>query len=320
MKCVILDKGSLDRADIDYSSLEKQCDHLTFFENTSPEQLHQRCRDAEVIISNKVMINAEVINQCEHLKLICVAATGTNNIDIDAATHQGIPVCNVSGYATSSVSQHVFALILMLSRNLHQYLNAITKQQWQTADHFCLLDYPIIDLSAKTLGIIGYGELGKAVAKLGESFGMKVLIGESLTERKDPNRTPLEQLVQQSDVLSLHCPLTPQTQNLIQQDTFRQMKHTALLINTARGGIVNETDLWHALHQGQIAGAAMDVLTEEPPKNGNILLDKPLPNLLITPHIAWASQKCRQQLVNEIALNIEAFKQGTERNIVNSRH
>ncbi len=315
MKCVILDKDSIDRSDIDFTAVKKTCPSLIEYGETSAAQIRARIATADIVISNKVLINDAELSRAKSLKLICVPATGTNNVDLDSAKKHGIPVCNVTGYATSSVVQHVFGLILNLSRNLHRYHDAVREHRWQQAKHFCLLDYPIIDISGKTLGIIGYGELGKAVSKVAKSFGMNVIIAQSLTGKTHNDRIPLDELLQTADIISLHCPLTHESEHLINQTTLAKMKNTAFLINAARGGIVNEEDLWHAVHNGEIAGAAVDVLSTEPPRE-NILLDKPLPNLIVTPHIAWASQLSRQKLMDEIALNIRAFLNGEQRNRV----
>jgi len=313
MKCVILDQESLDIGDIDFTAINHQCDEVTSYPYTNAEDRLTRINDADIVITNKVILDEEVIEKLDKLKFICVAATGFNNVDIKTANKHGIAVCNVTGYATSSVVQHVFSLILALSRNLLNYTNAVKDNKWQRSRQFCLLDYPITGLAGKNLGIIGYGELGKAVAEAGKAFGMNILIAESLTGNKSPERIPLEKLLNLSDILSLHCPLTSESQNLINKKTLGLMKKSALLINTARGGIVNEAYLWDALNNKQIAGAAVDVLSQEPPID-NILIDKPLPNLIVTPHIAWASQSSRQKLVDEIAKNIEAFKAGEVRN------
>ena len=315
MKCVLLDKESLDIGDIDFSHVEAQCKELVYYDYTNPEQLRDRIQDADIVISNKVVLNESAIASARQLKLICVAATGYNNVDIDAAQKHSVAVCNVTGYATSSVVQHVFALILNLARSLPDYSNAVKQHKWQQSRQFCLLDYPIIDLQDKNLGILGYGELGHAVAEMGKAFGMNILIAESLTGRKQQGRIPLDEFFATSDIITLHCPLTEESKEIINQKTLALMKPTAFLINAARGGVVNEHDLWNALLDKQIAGAALDVVSKEPPEE-NILLDKPLPNLIITPHIAWASQKGRQKLVDEIGENIGAFNRGEKRNLI----
>jgi glycerate dehydrogenase len=268
------------------------------------------------VISNKVMLDQETLQSAHTLKLICVAATGTNNVDLAAAAEHGITVCNVRGYATTSVVEHVFSLILALTRHLHDYRTAVNEGKWRNAESFCLLDYPIRELAGQTLGIIGYGELGSAVATMGKAFGMNILIAQRPGGALQTGRTPLQQLLSQSDIISLHCPLTDTTRNLIDHGEFSLMNRETLLINTARGGIINEAALKQALQSGQIAGAAIDVLSEEPPRHGNPLLNEPIPNLIVTPHIAWASINARQSLINELTENIHAFLKGQPRNVV----
>ncbi len=315
MKCVFLDKGSLDRGDVDFDSLKSNFATWVEYESTHSDDVCAHIKDADIIITNKVQITEAIMVSASQLKLICVAATGTNNIDISAARKLNIPVCNVTGYATHSVVQHVFSLILALTNNLINYHHLVSEGEWDKSKHFCLLNYSISELHGKTLGIIGYGELGKAVANAAQAFGLNILIAESLSGHHSSGRISLSALLQQSDIVSLHCPLTPQTSNLINKKSFKLMKPTSFLINAARGGIVNEVDLLEALKQKIIAGAALDVLSKEPP-NANILINAKLPNLIITPHIAWASSTSRQNLVDEIEKNIKAFIQGEERNLV----
>lgn len=314
MECIFLDKGSLDRGDINFDPLKSKVSRWLEYDVTTANEVSPRISNADIIITNKVKITEPVLKSCQKLKLICVAATGTNNVDLNAAKQLNIPVCNVTGYATHSVVQHVFSLIFALHNNLINYDQLVRNHMWDKSDHFCLLNYPINQLHGKTMGIIGYGELGKAVAHAAQAFGINVIVAESFIGQQANNRTPLKQLLQQSDIVSLHCPLTPQTENLINQQTLALMKPSSFLINAARGGIVDETDLLNALQQKKIAGAALDVLSEEPPRN-NILINANIPNLIITPHIAWASQTSRQNLVNELGKNIDAFLNGKERNL-----
>ena len=310
MKAVFLDYESLDKNDLDFSALEAAFDELTLFSSTDPAQVLERVQHADVIISNKVVIDAATIQQCPNLKLILISATGTNNIDLIQARAQGIVVCNCQGYGTSAVAQHTLALMLALATSLLKYDRAVKQGEWNKASQFCLLDFPIIELEGKTLGILGYGELGQAVAKLAEVFGMKVLVGSLPNRPSDASRIPFADLLPQVDFLSLHCPLTEDTRDLIDAQAFNAMKPTAFLINCARGGIVNEQALADALRQGKIAGAATDVLTVEPPKNGNVLLADDIPNLIITPHSAWGSVDARQRIVQQMLDNVEAFKAG----------
>lgn len=315
---VFLDRDSLDRGDLDFSALDTLSDDWRFYGVTRPDDLAERICDARIIVSNKVVIDASAFEAAPKLQLICIAATGYNNVDLEAARRHGVTVCNVRGYATASVSQHVFALILSLSIHLGGYRRAVMKGEWQRSPHFCLLDYPIEELAGKTLGIIGHGELGHAVARLGEAFGMHVLISEHRGGAPRPGRVAFEQVLADADVLTLHCPLTAQTRGLIAATEIQQMKPGAVLINTARGGIVDEQALVDALRDGRLAGAGVDVLTEEPPLHGNPLLADDIPNLILTPHIAWASRNARQRLLDAIGANIGAFLAGTPRNVVST--
>ena len=310
MKAVFLDYESLDQNDLDFSRLKNQFDELTLYPMTPPELLIERIQSADVVISNKVVLDANALQQCADLKLILISATGTNNVDLAQATQQGIVVCNCQGYGTAAVAQHTLSLLLALSTSLLKYDQAVKQGAWNRSPIFCLLDFPIIELAGKTLGILGYGELGQAVAKLAEAFGMKVLVGILPNRPDDASRVAFSELLAQVDFLTLHCPLTDDTHNLIGAEEFSMMKKTSFLINCARGGIVNEQALADALRQGVIAGAATDVLTVEPPKNGNILLSADIPNLIITPHSAWGSVEARQRMVEQLAENAESFKKG----------
>ena len=311
MKAVFLDYASLDQNDLDTSALSSAFTELQLFASTDASEVLARVRDADVIISNKVIIDAATMQHCAKLKLILISATGTNNIDLEQARQQGIVVCNCQGYGTAAVAQHTLMLMLNLATSCLQYDRAVQQGEWNKASQFCLLDYPIIELSGKTLGILGYGELGQAVVKLAEAFGMRILVG-NLPNRPhaDSTRVGFDDLLAQSDFISLHCPLTDDTRDLIDAQAFAKMKKSAFLINCARGGIVNEAALADALKQGEIAGAATDVLTVEPPKEGNVLLDVRLPNLIITPHSAWGSVEARQRMVQQLVENAQAFQAG----------
>lgn len=308
MKAVFLDQHSLDQQDLDFSALEAVFDEWVMYPQTASEQVLERIRDADVVISNKVLLNAQALKQNPQLKLILISATGTNNVDLVQAKAQGIVVCNCQAYGTSAVAQHTLMLMLALSTSVIQYNQAVKQGQWNQSSQFCLLDFPIVELADKTLGIVGYGELGKAVAKLAEAFGMKVLIGALPNRPQQLDRVAFQDLIGQVDYLSLHCPLTEDTRDLIDADVFDAMKPTAFLINCARGGIVNEQALVDALKQGKIAGAATDVLSVEPPKEGNVLLADDIPNLIITPHSAWGSREARQRMVQQLVENAVAFK------------
>lgn len=316
MKGVILDLKSIDNGDIDLSILKNVIPGWQYYDNTLDTDVISRINNADIVIANKVNLSKLHFDQAPLLKLICIAATGTNNVDLNAALSAGITVTNVTNYATPSVVQHVFCLILALTRKLNQYQTAIRDGHWQKSPFFCLQDYPITELAGKTLGIVGYGVLGSAVAKVGEAFGMQVLVAARKGATPQDGRVLLEELLAQSDVVSLHCPLTSETRDLIGAKEFDLMKPGALLINTARGGIVDEKALVNAIQSQSIAGAGVDVLSEEPPVHGNPLLDMQLPNLIVTPHIAWASVESRQRVINEIAENIIAFQNGVRRNVV----
>jgi glycerate dehydrogenase len=314
---VFLDEGSVNRGDIDFSRLKSALQEWRFFDHSASHEVSDRIRDADIVISNKVFLGAEAFQQANKLRLICVAATGTNNVDLDAAKQYGIKVCNVRGYANTSVVQHVFALILALTTHLENYRQVIRGGGWQSSVHFSMLNFPIRELSGKTLGIVGYGQLGQAVAKVAAAFGMNVLLAArpGLKDTR-PERVPLEKLLPEVDILTLHCPLSESTRGLIGDRELSLMKPGAILINAARGGIVDEPALAQALRDGRLAGAGVDVLTVEPPRQGNPLLAEDIPNLIVTPHIAWASVESRQRLINEIGTNIEAFLKDEPRNVV----
>ena len=309
MKAVFLDYESLDKNDLDFSALREVFTDLELYPSTLATQVLERVRHTDVVITNKVVLDTENLKQCLSLKLILISATGTNNVDLAQAKAQGITVCNCQGYGTSAVAQHTLMLMLTLATSVIQYDHAVKQGEWNKSPIFCLLDFPIVELAGKTLGILGYGELGQAVAKLAEAFGMKIIVG-ALPNRSTGNRVALSELLPQVDFLSLHCPLTEETRDLIDSKAFEKMKPSAFLINCARGGIVNEHDLATALRTGKIAGAATDVLSVEPPKEGNVLLANNIPNLIITPHSAWGSVDARQRIVQQLTENASAFQQG----------
>ncbi len=313
---VFLDLASVSQDDIDLAPLEQAYSGWTYHSSTKPEATAQRIAGSELVVSNKVLLNRETLQQSRDLKLICIAATGTNNVDLDAARELGIRVSNVAGYSTPSVVQQVFTMILSLTTRQAEYALAIQQGHWQQSEQFCLLDFPFHELSGKRLGIVGYGGLGRAVAQVAEAFGMQIMLCQRPGGPAQPGRIPLNELLPQVDILSLHCPLTPETQDLIGYHELASMKSDALLINCARGGVVDEAALADALRTGQLDGAGVDVLTTEPPTSGNPLLEPGVPNLILTPHIAWASVESRQRLVNEIAQNIQAFYAGEKRNFV----
>ena len=309
MRGVFLDRDSLDCGDLDFGDLEGILPDLTYYPATAPEQVAARIADAEIVISNKVVLDAAALQHARRLRLICVAATGVNNVDLEAAAKAGITVCNCRGYGVASVVQHVFALLLALYTHLPDYRQAVRAGRWQHARQFCLLDYPVRELADKTLGIVGYGQLGQGVARVAEAFGMRVLLAQrpGTVEPEEAGRIPLPILLPQVDVLSLHCPLTPDTRGLIGPWELALMKRDAVLINTARGGLVDEAMLADALRKGALGGAGVDVLSLEPPVDGNPLLAADIPNLIVTPHSAWGSREARQRLVGQLAQNIQGF-------------
>lgn len=284
---------------------------------TPPELTPERLRDASIAVVNKVRIDAEVLAAAPNLKLVAVAATGVNNVNLDACRARGVAVCNIRGYAEHTVPEHVFMLLLALRRNLIAWRQSLRAGAWQRADLFCLFDHEIHDLHGSTLGLLGYGSIGQGVERLAQAFGMRVLIAEHRhAQTLRPGRHAFDDVLAQADAISLHTPLTGATRHLIGAAEFARMKPSAILINTARGGVVDETALIDALRTGRIAGAASDVLETEPPQSGNPLLDHDLPNLLITPHVAWSSREAMQALGDQLIDNIEAFIAGAPRNLV----
>ncbi len=316
MRAVFLDFGSVTRGDLDCTKLENAIPSWEYYDETDPQQTQVRIKEAQVVVSSKTLLDRTIIDSAKYLKLICIAATGYNNVHLTAATKRNIGVCNVRNYATDSVTQHVAMFMLNLTRRFVEYQHYIKHDRWQACAHFCSLDYGIENLSGKILGIIGYGELGRAVGRMGQTFGMQLRIAEHKGTSPRPGRITFEEVLEESDFISLHCPLTEQTHHMITRTELALMKSTAYLINTARGKLINEADLFESLSSGRIAGAALDVLSEEPPTKGNLLLTYPHPNLIITPHIAWTSKTARQCLLDKIADNITNFFQGKPYNQV----
>ncbi len=316
MQVVFLDRGTFS-PEIRFSIEALGDCHWNEFPATTPAQLLERCRVANVLVVNKVKLSSSVLASLPQLKLIAVSATGVDNVDLEAAREHGIGVCNVRGYATHSVAEHVFMLVLALRRNLLRYHDAVRNGDWLRAEHFCLHLSPITDLADSTLGIIGAGTLGEAVARLGRAFGMRVLLGERRhAAALRPGRVAFEQVLREADVLSLHLPLTADNHGMIGALELALMKPTAILINTARGGLVDETALAAALRVGRLGGAALDVLSQEPPSTAHPLLALDAPNLIVTPHVAWASREAQQKLADEVIANIAAFLRGEVRNRV----
>jgi glycerate dehydrogenase len=290
------------------------------YPSTKAEQVVERLAGASIAIINKLPLPATAIAALPDLKMVAVAATGTNIVDLDACRARGIVVANIRGYAEHTVPEHVMALLLALSRNLIAWRETVQAGRWQHSEQFCLFDHPIRDLHGATLGLVGAGSLGNGVARLAEAFGMRVLRAErrdALTVR--PGYTAFAEVLATADAISLHCPLNDETRGLIGEAELRAMKPSALLINTARGGIVDEAALARALKEGWIAGAGFDVITAEPPPFGHPMLDPQLlalPNFLLTPHVAWASRPAMQALADQLIDNLEAFVAGAPRNVV----
>ena len=284
---------------------------------TRPEEVVARLQHATVAITNKVPIRRDTLAQLPQLKLIAMAATGYDVIDVEACQERGVALVNIRNYAVNTVPEHAFALIFALRRNLMAYREDVLKGRWQQEEQFCFFDYPIRDLHGSTLGIFGEGVLGQATAKIARALGMKVLFADHAPPKAaGVEFVPPEQVYVESDIISLHCPLTPASRHFIGMAQLQQMKPSALLINTSRGGLVDEQALKTALETGLIAGAGFDVLTQEPPKNGNPLLDIRSPNFILTPHVAWASQQAMQFLADQLIDNIEAFVNNTPQNRV----
>ena len=315
-RAVFLDYTSLDLGDLDLDPLRRAFGDLQLCADTTPANVIERLQGASVAISNKILLNAATLAACPDLKLILVAATGTNNVDLEAARVQGITVANCQGYGTPSVAQHTLGLLLALATRLIDYQKAVSDGQWQQAKQFCLLDFPIVELEGKTLGLFGHGELGSAVAKLAQAFGMRVLIGQIPGRPARADRLPLDELLPQVDALTFHCPLNEHTRNFIGARELALLKPGAFVVNTARGGMIDEQALADALRSGHLGGAATDVLSVEPPRDGNPLLATDIPRLIITPHSAWGSREARQRIVGQLAQNAEAFFNGTALRVV----
>lgn len=287
------------------------------YADTLPPEVVERVQPASIIISNKLSLGEPQLAHAPDVKLIAIAATGSDCVDLDYCRGRGITVCNVRGYAVNSVPEHVLMLILALRRNLLLYRQDVQAGKWQQSKQFCLLSHPLHDIKSSTLGIIGYGSIGKSMAQLAESVGMKVLISEHRNAKSiRRGRTAFDEVLAQSDVVTLHCPLTDETRDMFGRREFETMKRGALLINTARGALIQDQALIAALREGLIAGAASDVLREEPPCHGSPLLDLNLPNFIITPHVAWASDEAMQTLADQVIDNLEAFVAGRPQNVL----
>ena len=305
MKIVILDGYTENPGDLSWEGLEK-LGELTVYEHTQPQDILSRIADAEVVLTNKTPISAQTIDAKPNLKYIGLLATGFNVVDIDAAKRRGIVVANIPTYGTTAVAQYVFALLLEICHHVGHHNQAVQEGRWTACRDFCFWDYPLIELAGKTMGIIGYGRIGRATAQIARAFGMKVVAYDAFATGEE--LVSLDELLSQSDVISLHCPLTRENTGLINRDTLAKMKDGAIIINTARGPLINEPDLREALLSGKVLGAALDVVAVEPIQSDNVLLG--LDNCLITPHIAWAPTESRQRLMDVAVENVAAFLAG----------
>lgn len=315
MKAVFLDWGTMGPG-LNVDGLRALLPDLEIFDVTADAEVATRIRDAEFVLTNKIRLTDELLDACPNLRFIGLTATGTDNVDLDAAKRHDIAVCNIRAYCTQSVAEHVFGCLLSLTHNLENYVSDVRNGAWQTSDDFCLLSHPVRELSGMTLGIVGYGELGRGVAKIAAAFGMRVVVAARPGTEPDGERVSFDELLSSADVISLHCPLTDATRGLIGTDEFARMKNDAILINTARGGLVDSAALTAALRDGEIGAAAIDVLPKEPPRNGDPLLDYDGTNLLVTPHIAWATNEARQAAIDELSANVASFLDGGDRNRV----
>ncbi|WP_416191673.1 D-2-hydroxyacid dehydrogenase [Neisseria sp. CCUG12390] len=313
LKIVMLDRATLPEREITFDFPHELVCHDT----TEPHEALQRISGADIVLTNKVVVSAEAVAQNPQLKLIAVAATGVNNVDVAAAKQAGVAVANVRAYGNESVAEHAFMLMIALMRNLPAYQRDVAAGLWEQSPFFCHYGAPMRDLNGKTLAIFGRGNIGKTLARYAEAFNMKVVFGEHKhAEKVREGYVSFDEAIQTADVVSLHCPLTEQTAGMIAEPELKQMKPGAILINCGRGGLVDETALVAALKYGQIGGAGFDVLTEEPPRNGNPLLKAHLPNLIVTPHMAWASQEAANRLFDILLDNVDKFVKGQPQNLV----
>jgi len=341
MRAVFLDQGTMGHGDVDFSRVEAVVGELVAYQATTPEQVAERIAGADIVIVNKVKLSRAHL-EAARPRLVTLVATGYDNVDVAACRDYGIVVSNVRGYGTNSVAQHAIGLLLALATRLIDYRDDVRAGTWQRSTHFCFLDHPIVELAGKTLGVAGLGNLGGRTAQLASALGMRILVaqipgspgaGAPLDDATliglgaDPHalpgpdsaerrRWPLDELLPEIDALTLHCPLTPATRNMIDGVRLARMKPSAFLINTGRGGLVDEQALADALRSGVIAGAGVDVLSGEPPRDGNPLLAADIPNLIVTPHIAWGTREARQRVCDQLAENIASWVAGQPTRVV----
>lgn len=317
MRAVFLDYATVSAGDLDAAPLTAALPGIVLHPVTRDEEIAGRIADAKIVLLNKARLTREHLAAAKRLKLVVLAATGTNNVDLDAARELGIGVANIRDYCTASVVQHVLGVILALTHHLREYTDLVRSGAWGRSPHFTLLDHPIRELKGRVIGVVGFGVLGRAVARAAEvALGMRVLVANRPGGERQPGRIDLDDLLPRADVLTLHCPLTPETRHLIGERELALMKRDALLVNTARGALIDVLVLSAALRARRIGGAAIDVLPQEPPVDGSPLFASDLPNLILTPHAAWAAREARQRALDEMVENVGAFLQGRRRNRV----
>lgn len=317
MNIVVLDGHTLNPGDLHWDEL-KALGPCEIFDRTAPDQILARAANAEIILTNKVVLSRETLAALPKLRYLGVLATGANVVDAAAARERSIPVTNIPGYSTRSVAQHTFALLLELTHHVGHHAQTVRDGRWTRSPDFCYADFPLLELDGLTLGLIGFGQIGREVAKIAQAFGLRVLVHSRTKPAQLPAGTefvPLDELLSRADIISLHCPLTPETQHLINAPRLARMKPSAFFINTSRGPLVDEAALANALNSGRLAGAALDVLATEPPPATNPLLAAK--NCLITPHLGWATRAARERLMKIAVANLRAFLAGTQQNMVN---
>ena len=314
MKSVFLDFATVSNGDLDPSALHSAAPNLQCFPVSTENEVAARMQGATIVLTNKLPMTRERMRSASELRLIALAATGTNNVDLIAARELGIAVCNIRDYCTPSVAQHVLGTILALTHRFYDYGKLVSNGTWSRGSQFTMLDFPVRELAGRQLGVVGYGALGRAVARVCETaLGMQVIVANRLGGDTLPGRYDLPELLARADVLTLHCPLTSATSGMIGRRELALMKRDALIINTARGGLIDSAALADALRAGQLGGAAIDVLPQEPPIDGSPLFAPDLPNLLLTPHTAWAARESRQRCIDAMAANIADFLGGGRR-------
>jgi glycerate dehydrogenase len=316
MRGVFLDLGTVSNGDLDTGSLRAALPGLATHEQTDQEQVAARIAGCEVVLLNKCRVTREMMAANPQLELIALTATGVDNVDVAAAREFGVGVANLRDYCTPSVAQHVFAVLLALTHRLADYDQFTKRGDWGRSGQFSVFPFPIRELRGRILAIVGYGALGRGVARVAEAFGMRVVVANRPGGERVADRLDLAELLPLADVLSLHCPLTPATRGIIGERELALMKPDSIIINTARGALIDAAALAAALREGRLGGAGIDVLEQEPPVDGNPLLEAGIPNLIVTPHTAWAAREARQRCLDELAANVRAFLRGERRNRV----